>query len=323
MGVNHRIIETNGIRMHLAESGSGPTIVLCHGFPECWHSWRHQITALAQAGFHVVAPDMRGYGQSDAPKEIEQYTIFHVVGDVIGLLDALNVQGAVIVGHDWGAPVARHCALMRPDRIRGVVGLSVPFFPRTPTRPSLAMPREGDSIFYQLHFCDGSKAEIEFERDVRRTLRDLAWLWSGNNPDESADSLSMVRKGRPMFEGRGAPSRLPSWITEDDIDIYVRAFKRSGFSGPLNWYRNIDRNWELTAAWTDATISVPALYMVGERDLLLKFKGMNRLLPMLETFVPNLIAKTVVPQCGHWIQRERPEAVNTALLQFLAGISRG
>lgn len=320
MEIAHRMVDSNGIRMHVAEAGEGPLVVLCHGFPECWYSWRSQLLALADAGFHAVAPDMRGYGATDAPHAIDQYTIFHLVGDVMGLLDANHAERAVVVGHDWGAPVAWHCALLRPDRVRGVAGLSVPYFPRTPSRPSNAMPRTDDAVFYQTYFCDEGAAEAEFERDVRRTLRDIAWAWSGDNPDPRGAERSMVPVGGPMLRGAGAPAVLPHWVTEADVDVYAQAFARSGFRGPLNWYRNIDRNWELTAAWNGARITVPALYMIGERDLVRRWKAMDRLLPNLEKLIPGLVDKVEVPGCGHWIQRERAALVNDALLRFVRGL---
>src|SRR6516164_2429286 len=178
--VNHRVLETNGIRMHIAESGAGPLVVLCHGFPESWYSWRHQLNALAEAGFHAVAPDMRGYGQTEAPEEVEQYTLFHLVGDILGLLDALGAETAVIAGHDWGAPVAWHAALLRPDRFRGVIGLSGPYRPRGPVRPTNVMPQSADAVFYQLYFQTPGVAEAEFEQDVRQTIRGMLYSISGD-----------------------------------------------------------------------------------------------------------------------------------------------
>lgn len=320
MDITFRHIQTNGIRMHVAEAGQGPLVVLCHGFPECWISWRNQLTALAAAGFHAVAPDMRGYGATDAPFDVDQYTMLHHVGDIIGLLDALQAPTAVIVGHDWGAPVAWHCALMRPDRVRAVAGLSVPYFPRTPTRPTTVMPTTEDAIFYQLYFCKEGRAEAEFESDVRGSLRDLAYLWSGDNPNDATDHLSMVPADGPMLTGRTAPKQLPVWLTEVDLDLYAQAYARHGFRGPLNWYRNIDRNWDLTSAWAGAQIHTPALYMIGDRDVLMRFKSMSWLVPNLERIVPGLRAKHVLPGCGHWIQRERPREVNAALLALLRGL---
>src|SRR3954470_14601171 len=187
--IQHRFIETNGIRMHFAEKGAGPLVVLCHGFPESWYSWRHQIEALAAAGFRVVAPDMRGYGQTEAPEAIDQYTLFHLVGDMVGLLDSLGAETAVIAGHDWGAPVAWHAALLRPDRFRGVIGLSVPFRPRGPSRPTTLMPQTADAIFYQLYFQSPGAAEAEFEHDIRGFIRSSLYSISGDMTDREPAAL--------------------------------------------------------------------------------------------------------------------------------------
>src|SRR5215468_9224450 len=212
MQLRHRSISTNGIKMHIAEAGSGPLVVMCHGFPESWYSWRHQLTALAEAGFHAVAPDMRGYGQTESPQAIDQFTLFHLVGDVIGLLDVLQESEAVIIGHDWGAPVAWHAALIRPDRFRGVVGLSVPYRPRQAgtARPTSLMPQTADAMFYQLYFQQPGVAETEFERDHRLTLRSLLFGGSGE-ARASAQPLGgggagMVPRGGGFFGNRSAPS---------------------------------------------------------------------------------------------------------------------
>src|ERR671936_659387 len=188
--IRHRTVETNGIRMHVAEAGAGPLVVLCHGFPESWYSWRHQIPALAAAGYHPVAPDMRGYGGTDRPDEIEAYTLLHLVGDMVGLLDALGEATGVIAGHDWGAPVAWHAALLRPDRFRAVIGLSVPFRPRGSVRPTTVMPQTDDAMFYQLYFQTPGVAEAEFERDVRLTIRRLLYGASGDGPRGDASIVN-------------------------------------------------------------------------------------------------------------------------------------
>src|SRR5499433_2667521 len=195
--ITHRTIETNGIHMHLAEQGEGPLVVLCHGFPESWYSWRHQLQALGEAGFHAVAPDMRGYGGTDRPEAIDQYTLLHLVGDMVGLLDALGAEQAVIAGHDWGAPVAWLAALLRPDRFRGVIGLSVPFLPRGPVRPTTVMPQTDDAVFYQLYFQTPGVAEAEFERDLRLTFRSILSSISGDAPRRDGDgAVGMVpRRG--------------------------------------------------------------------------------------------------------------------------------
>ena len=244
--VTHRMIATNGIRLHVAEQGQGPLVILCHGFPECWYSWRHQLRALAQAGFRAVAPDLRGYGRSDRPEEVEKYTILHDIGDIVGLVDALGAGQAVIAGHDVGATVAWQAALLRPDRFRAVVALSVPFRPRGfggAVPPTTLMPRNEDAVFYQL-FLQTPEAEAALGRDVRRTFRSQFYSLSGDRPPSAGGGFAggmVPRKGAPLTN----PASLPAWITESDIDVYVEEFTRSGFRGPLGWYRNVDRGWEL------------------------------------------------------------------------------
>jgi pimeloyl-ACP methyl ester carboxylesterase len=317
--IAHRTVETNGIRMHVAEQGTGPLIILCHGFPESWYSWRHQLQALAEAGFHAVAPDMRGYGQTDAPKDIESYTLLHLVGDMVGLVDALGAESAVITAHDWGAPVAWATALLRPDRFRAVIGLSVPFRPRGSVKPSTLMPQTDDAIFYQLYFQTPGVAEAELQRDVRATMRRLAYTGSGDAPPRQS-GLGMVTRGGGLLDHTVDPASLPSWLTASDIEFYVAEFSRTGFRGGLNWYRNIDRNWELLAPYAGALVTVPALYVAGDRDLVVSFRGMDQLIPNLSKFVPKLRKTLMLPGCGHWTQQERPREVNAAMVEFLKSL---
>jgi pimeloyl-ACP methyl ester carboxylesterase len=324
--ISHRTIETNGIRMHVTEKGAGPLVILCHGFPESWYSWRHQIEALSAAGFHTVAPDMRGYGQTESPQAIDQFTLLHLVGDVIALLDALGVETAVIAGHDWGAPVAWHAALLRPDRFRAVIGLSVPFRPRSPVRPSSVMPQTDDAVFYQQYFQSPGVAEEELEHDVRASIRSVLLSLAGEAPARpdgavAADNFSMVPReggllGRITQDARH-PAALPGWITDADIDFYAGEFLRTGFRGGLNWYRNIDRNWELLSPFAGARVTIPALYVAGERDLVLGFPGARDFLANLPKFVPQLSKTMILPGCGHWTQQERPREVNEAMIAFL------
>jgi epoxide hydrolase A/B len=320
--VTHRTVETNGIRMHVAEAGSGPLVVLCHGFPESWYSWRHQLPALAAAGFHAVAPDMRGYGQTDRPAEIERYTLLHLVGDMVGLLDALGAESAVIAGHDWGAPVAWHAALLRPDRFHAVIGLSVPFRPRGQARPTSLMPTTGDALFYQLYFQEPGVAESELERDVARTLRTVLYSASGDGPrgevgGTAAGAVGMVPRTGGFLSRMVDPASLPPWLDAADVEFYAGEFARTGFRGGLNWYRNIDRNWELLAPFAGARVTVPALYVAGDRDLVVAFRGMDQLLPNLARFAAQLRGTIMLPGCGHWTQQERPAEVNAAMLDFL------
>ncbi|GAC1641373.1 MAG: alpha/beta hydrolase [Ktedonobacteraceae bacterium] len=324
LSVSHRFVETNGLKMHLAEQGKGPLVVLCHGFPEFWYSWIAQMSALATAGYHVVVPDQRGYGQTDQPDAVEAYTLLHLVGDLVGLLDALGEQQAIIIGHDWGSSVAWHAALLRPDRFRAVASLSIPYLPRGPVvgpratlRPTEAMRQRIGDHFYQLYFQEPGVAEAELERDVRTTIRRFFYGLSGDAPPAerwhpvSSDPHSTVLNAIPD------PTTLPQWLTQEDLDITVETFQRSGFRGGLNWYRNIDRNWELLAAYSGGKISQPALLILGDQDPILEY--MNTRIERLSETVPHLHT-TVFAGCGHWIQQERAEEVNATLLTFLQGL---
>ena len=319
-GVTHRMVETNGIRLHIAEQGEGPLVILCHGFPECWYSWRHQLGALAKAGFHAVAPDLRGYGRSDLPEDVEKYTLLHDIGDVIGLIDALGAKQAVIAGHDIGATIAWQAALMRPDRVRGVIAMSPPFRPRafgsSATPPTTLMPRNEDAVFYQL-FLQTPEAEAALGRDLRRTFRSQFYTLSGDKPASASGGLpgGMVpRKGTALVD----PPSLPPWITESDINVYVEAYAQSGWHGPLAWWRNIDRGWELMAPFDGARVAVPALYMAGERDIIAV--AFREAIARQSAFVPKLRPAIMLPGCGHWTQQERAADVNAAMIDFLRQI---
>ena len=324
--ITHRFVEANGLRIHVAEAGEGPLVLLCHGWPESWYSWRHQLKALAEAGYHAVAPDMRGYGETDRPEAIEAYTLFHLTGDMVGVVDALGADQAVVVGHDWGAPVAWHCALFRPDRFRGVAALSVPFRPRGRVRPTSAMPQTERTLFYQLYFQAPGVAEAELERDPRASIRRLLYSASGDVPrrhpiDAPGDAApSMVPREGGFLTRMVDPPTLPPWLTEADIDFYAGEFARTGFRGGLNWYRNIDRNWELTAPFVGLKVKVPALYVAGDLDLVVGFTGIEKLIASLKQHVADLRDIVILPGCGHWTQQERPDEVNAALLGFLRGM---
>jgi pimeloyl-ACP methyl ester carboxylesterase len=324
-GPTQRMIESNGIRLNIAEQGKGPLALLCHGFPESWYSWRHQIDALAAAGFHAVAPDMRGYGKSDRPEPIDQYTIFHLVGDLVGLLDALEAATAIIVGHDWGAAVAWQAARLRPDRFRAVACLSVPYRPRGPVPPTSVMPRTADAQFYMLYFQEPGIAEAEFERDPRTTVHTMLYGVSGEGiaaisgaaaSGGAAPTPGMVPRGGSMLRGAAASATLPAWLSETDLEFYAGEFKRNGFRGPLNYYRNIDRNWELLAPFADVKVTVPALFVAGDRDMVVALPGMDQHLASLKQFVPALRDIKMLPGCGHWTQQERATEVNAAIIDF-------
>jgi epoxide hydrolase A/B len=290
------LIPANGIELNVLDEGAGVPVVLCHGFPELAYSWRHQVPALTEAGYRVIAPDMRGYGRSSAPAEVEAYDVVSLCGDMCGLLDALELQDAVFVGHDWGAWVVWEMAVMHPERVRAVAGLSVPFVPRAPAAPIPIMRRHLGEDFYIVWFQEPGVADEALARNVRRTLT-TSRQWTAQWAEED-----------------GAQLKRAPWMSEDELAVYVEAFKRTGFTGGLNWYRNMDRNWELTARFAQAKVQQPAFFLTGELDPVRKFMPAEA----MDGWVTDLRASIVVPGAGHWVQQQEPAAVNEALLGFLA-----
>ena len=293
-----RRVQLNGIELHVVDEGAGPLVVLCHGFPELAFSWRHQLPALASEGYRVVAPDMRGFGQSWRPAEVEAYDVVSLCGDMTGLLDALGEDSAIFVGHDWGASLVWSLAVLEPARVRAVAGLSVPFVPRAPAAPIPIMRRHLGEDFYIVWFQEPELADEALARDVRRTLttsRQWTAAWA-----QEVDSVP----------------KLAPWLSEDELAVYVRAFERTGFSGGLNWYRNIDRNWELTESVAERHVVQPALFLTGELDPVRGFMPAAA----MQGWVDDLGAQVVVPGAGHWVQQQAPDAVNAALLEFLASL---
>jgi pimeloyl-ACP methyl ester carboxylesterase len=305
--VVHRTVAVNGINMFIAEQGEGPLVLLLHGWPETSHSWRHQIQPLADAGYRVVAPDQRGFGRTDRPAGVEQYTMLHLVGDVVGLIEALGEKQAILVGHDWGAPVAWHTALLRPDLVRGVAGLSVPPALRAPAPPLSLLRAHFGEGFYQIYFQQPGVAEAEFGADTRATFRTLLG---------GSAQAPVVRDGEGFLDRFTTPEQLPAWLEDEDIEAAVESFEHSGFTGGLNWYRNIDRNWELLAPWRDVPITPPAFYLCGETDLTRAFTDSTA----ITKAAADLRGVVDVPGAGHWVQLERPDEVNAALLGFFGNL---
>ncbi len=317
--IERRHAEINGIRLAYAEAGAGPLVLLVHGWPEIAHSWRNQIPALAAAGYRAVAPDMRGYGESSAPADIAEYTILHLVGDLVGLLDHLGAAEAIVVGHDWGAPVAWHAALLRPDRFRAVAAMSVAHTLRPAKAPLATLRHAGYHGFYWLHFQEPGVAEAELERDVAHALRRIYHAASGDVPADW-HWRAVVPEGGGLLDTTLEPEAPPAWLARADFARYVATFERSGFRGGLNWYRNIDRNWALMAAFGDARIRQPALFIAGERDPTLRIGGRRDRLAAMEEAVPGLRAKVMIPSAGHWVQLEAAVRVNAELVAFLRGL---
>jgi pimeloyl-ACP methyl ester carboxylesterase len=315
-------IEANGRTFSCLKAGDqGPLVVFCHGFPELALSWRHQLPAVAAAGFRAVAPDMRGYGETGGPEEIDAYTIFHLVGDVVGLVEALGETKAVIVGHDWGAGVAWHAALLRPDVFTAVCAMSVPYQPRRPGKKPIEIYRKVSAEkdlgeFYIVAFQDVGRGETDFEEDVDRTMR--AFFGGTSEKGVASDTFSIFGPAGRRLIDKHSPRPLPKWIDADTYTAFVDAFMRGGFRRPLNWYRNIDRNFDLMAPFQGLRILQPALFITGEKDPVRLFAGAAE--RTLAETVPNLRGTYVIDGAGHWVQQEAPEKVNAAVLEFLRGL---
>jgi pimeloyl-ACP methyl ester carboxylesterase len=276
------------------------------------------MAAVAAAGYRAVAPDMRGYGGTDAPQSPEQYTMLHHVGDLVGLLKVLGEREAVLVGHDWGAPTVWNAALLRPDLFRAVVGMSVPFSP--PARIDLlsALAKQGIDRFYMQYFQEPGVAEREFERDVAATIRRVHFSASGDAPPRS--TFGILAPGAGFLDNTVDPEHLPPWMSADDVAYYAGEFRRSGFRCGLNWYRSMRRSVELLAPWRGAVIRQPALFVAGELDGVLRFPSAQAHIARFATTLPGLRGCHILAGAGHWIQRERAAAVNELLLGFLAGL---
>jgi pimeloyl-ACP methyl ester carboxylesterase len=314
--IDHRVIDANGLKVHIAEQGHGPLILLCHGFPESWYSWRNQIPTIAAAGYHVVAPDMRGYGGTEAPPERDSYTIMELVGDVVAIVAALGETQATIVGHDWGATIAWHAALLRPDVFPAVAAMSVPYRQRGSAPPLRLLRQAGLNTYYWIYYQDVGVADAEYDRDPKVTLRRTFYTFSGDAP-HSEVNRRILEPGKGALDNTLDPARLPHWLTESDLDYMAEELRKKGFRNPLNYYRNIDRNWELLAPWAGAVIRQPALFLAGKEDHVIRGPTGEKQLKELPITVPGLKRTVLLDNVGHYIQQERPEEVNTSLLEFL------
>lgn len=322
MDFKHHQLAINGISMHAVEAGEGPLVLLAHGWPESWYSWRHQLKALAEAGYRAVAPDMRGYGLTTAPEKVEDYSMLHHAGDMVALAKHFGAEKAAIIGHDWGAPAAWNTALLRPDLFVAVAGLSVPYSPRGGISLTDLLKKNGLEQFYIMYFQTPGVAEAEFERDPRSMLRRTLYAGSGS-PPESFQWIAMVPKGGGFLDTTIDPEVLPDWLTEADLDFYANEFKRTGYRGGLSWYRAIHHSWALLAPWDGVPIRQASFFIAGTRDGVIRGPAGKAALEKLEQNLPGLRGKVLIEGAGHWIQQERPDEVNKALIGFLKGVDLG
>lgn len=318
-----RVTTAPGIELEVHEAGhpGDPLVVLCHGFPETAHSWRHQMGPLADAGFHVLAPDQRGYGRSSAPREVAAYGVEELTGDLIALLDDVGAEQAVFVGHDWGAFLVWHMGQLHPERCRGVIAASVPYtaWPARPTE--LFRMVYGDNFFYITYFQQVGPAETELETDVRDTMRTILWAASGEcYRPETRDPLPAEGTGflDAMRHLADIPDGLPAWLSDADLDSYVDSFTTSGFFGPVSWYRNLDANYERTKDIEPSTLTMPTAFIGGTHDGVIA--GRLETLEAMSTMLPNHLGNVLIPEAGHWTQQEAPEAFNEALLGLLRSL---
>ena len=314
----------NGIELDLVEAGDpdSPAILLSHGFPECAYSWRHQMLPLAAAGYHVLAPDQRGYGHSSRPAAVPAYHADELSADLLGLLDDVGANDAVFVGHDWGALLVWHMARIHPQRMRAVVGVSVPYTPWPAVPTELMKAMWGDRFFYILYFQQVGPAERELEADVRHTMRTMLWAASGEMYRGTPAELP-PREGTGFLDWMTAlagpvPEGLPAWLTQEDLDTYVERFEASGFFGPVSWYRNLDADHERVKDIPHDVITMPTAFIGGTRDGVIA--GRPEYVEAMHRLLPNYRGATMIEGAGHWTQQERPEEFNAALLRFVREI---
>lgn len=320
-GVSFRTIQSNGISMRVAEAGeSGPLLLLAHGWPESWYNWRHQITYFSNAGYRVVAPDMRGYGKTDSPESPEEFDIVTLAADMVGIVDAYGEETAIMVGHDWGSIVAWQTVLLHPDRFSALIAMSVPYGGRPAESPMVSWRESfGDNFYYILYHNEpGGIAEAEYDNDPAGIL---GALYLSPNSPRHAPLITDKKRSAGGWIGRlGAPVSLPSWLSQEDLDYVVGQFKESGFRGGMNYYRNFHRNWEITEHLQDVKVSVPTLFIAGSEDMVIAHASEGQLNGAMSKIAEDFRGVVLIPGIGHWLQQEAPNETNQAMLEFLESL---
>ncbi|GMI79350.1 Epoxide hydrolase 1 [Hibiscus trionum] len=311
-GIQHRMVNVNGITMHVAEKGQGPVILFLHGFPELWYTWRHQILALSSLGYRTVAPDLRGYGDTEAPPSIASYSCMHIVGDLVALVDSLGVDQVFLVAHDWGAIIGWYLCLFRPDRVKAFVCLSVPFMPRKPMKPVESMRLFFGDDYYICRFQEPGKIEAEIAH--YGTPNVLKTIISSRKPGPPC-----LPKDNPFGIKPDTSVTLPTWFSEEDLSYYTNKFNQKGFTSALNYYRAFDLNWELTAAWSGTQVKVPVKFIVGDLDSVYTTPGVKKYVESgsFKGDVPMLDEVVVMEGVGHFINQERADEINSYILDFI------
>lgn len=312
-----RMVKVNGVNLRIAEMGKGPLVILVHGWPESWYSWRYQMPALAAAGYHVVAPDMRGYGHSDRPEAVTDYDIHHLTGDLVGIVDAMGEKSAVLVGHDWGSIVSWQAMLLHPDRFSALAAMSVPYGGRATSPPIESMrARYQDNFYYILYFQEpGGVAEAEFDADPYGILSRL--YLSPDSPREAPAVTDPKRAAGGWIPRLGAPKALPAWMSKADLDYYVSEFKHAGFRGGINYYRNFNRNWETTPQLAGKKVEAPVIFLAGTDDIVIAGRTKEQLDASMRNVVTDFRGVKLYPKIGHWVQQEAAAEVNADLIAFL------
>jgi pimeloyl-ACP methyl ester carboxylesterase len=321
--IRHRQITTNGINMHIAEAGEPSServpVILCHGFPELWYSWRHQLPALAEAGYHVVAPDQRGYGRTDRPEPIEDYDIHHLTDDMVGLLDELGHENAIFVGHDWGSMVVWGMAQRYPEKVHAVCGMSVPFSPRGEMSLTDVLKQVmGDRFFYILYFQEPGYADGHMNKDPREAMRRFLCAIGAEGLEEQAPTLAspLPAEGTTFWDWIPPAKSLPDWLSQEELDVFATEFERTGFTGGINWYRNFHRNWQINESWGTRKIEMPSAFIAGKQDPVIAMARPE----VQDGWLTDRRLVELIDGAGHWVQQEKPRETNDALLRFLRSL---